>query len=77
MEVNHDEFDGQSQIKQGENFIKLVLASKVHELREDGPPIEGEVRLQVAEGSKMNLVELELEGVECTQWNRGKDQGIG
>jgi hypothetical protein len=47
-EVKHDEFDGQNQIKQGESFIKLVLGSKVHELREDGPPIEGEVRLQVA-----------------------------
>jgi hypothetical protein len=62
-EVKHDEFDGQNQIKQGESFIKLVLGSKVHELREDGPPIEGEVRLQVAVGCEMNLVELEFEGV--------------
>lgn len=75
--MKHDEFDGKNQIKQGESFVKLILSSKVHELREDGPPIEGEVRLQVAEGSEMNLVELEFEGVESTQWNRGKDQGSG
>lgn len=65
-EVKHDEFDAENQIKQGESFIKLVLGSKVHELWENGPPIEGEVRLQVAEGSEMDLVELEFEGVEST-----------
>jgi hypothetical protein len=60
-----------------QNFIQLELPLRVCELREGpgGGEVRGRVHLQVAERTRLNLVELEMVGVEETEWELTNGSG--
>ena len=53
------------------------MPTNVYELSENAQPLRGRIQLQVAEKCPLNMVEIEVIGIEETKWSTAKKNAKG